>query len=103
MCLELAEEAARSGGSLSLGGDFDALSQTRSVRERHSWPGFLGLQLPLVLSMAQLVPKELVMLTCSLTAAQSQSLPQSIDLSRQRKGWPAPKARLLLSLPLLVT
>lgn len=41
------------------------------------------LQLPLVLCTTQLVPKQL---NPSLTAAQSQALPQSIDLSRRRKG-----------------
>lgn len=105
LCLELAEETAGARGSLSasLGGDVDALSQTRSVRERHSWPSLAGLQLPLVLSTAQLVPKQPVMLNPGLTAARSQSLPQNIDLSRQRKGRRAPKAKLQLSLPLLVT
>lgn len=69
---------------MSLGGDLDALGQTRSVRERRSWPGLAGLQLPLVLSMAQLVPKQPAMLNPGLTAARSQSLPQSIVLSRGR-------------------
>lgn len=73
--------------SMCLGDNFDALGQTKSVRERRSWPGPAGLQLPLVLSTAQLVPKLPVMRNTSITAAQSQSLPHSIDLSRQRKGW----------------
>lgn len=71
--------------STSLEGDFDALSQTRNVKERRFWPGLMGLQLPLVLCTVQLVPKRPVVLNPSLTAAQSWSLPQSIDLSRQRK------------------
>lgn len=48
-------------------------------------PGLIlqELQLPPVLFTAQLVPKQL---NPGLTAAQSQALPESIDLSRRRKG-----------------
>lgn len=63
----------------------------------------MGLQLPLVLSMDQLVAKQPVMLNPGLTAAWSWPLPQSIDPSRQRKGQQAPKAKLQLSLLFLVT